>query len=98
MPAPVFIGDELSASAYRLGGAETHVPLPEETAAVFERACAGAELVLITTECAGHLPAQELARAQAGLHPLVLVVPDVRDRHPLPDLSRWLRAQLGLDS
>lgn len=98
MPAPVFIGDEVSASAYRLGGAKVHTPGDDEIAATLELACREAELVLITAELATRLPADDLIRFQSRVHPLVLIVPDLRGNKPLPDLSRWTRTQLGLES
>lgn len=98
MPAVIFIGDEASASAYRLGGARIRVTSEEKVAADLDWACREAELVLITAESAAQLPPGELQRAQARLHPLLLVVPDVRGRVPLPDLSRWVRGQLGLEA
>ncbi len=98
MPAPIFIGDEVSASAYRLGGARVRVTSADEVAADLAWACREAELVLITAEFAARLPSDELVKTQSLLRPLVLVVPDVRGRTPLPDLSQWIRAQLGLEA
>ena len=98
MPAPIFIGDEVSASAYRLGGARVRVTSGDEVATDVAWACREAELVLITAEFAAKLPSDELLRAQSRLRPLMVVVPDVRGRVPLPDLSKWIRAQLGLEA
>ncbi|HSS62812.1 MAG TPA: V-type ATP synthase subunit F [Gammaproteobacteria bacterium] len=98
MPAVIFIGDEASASAYRLGGARIRVTSEEKVAADLDWACREAELVLITAEFAAQLPSDELRRMQARLRPLLLVVPDVRGRMSVPDLSRWIRAQLGLEA
>ncbi len=98
MAAPIFIGDEISASAYRLAGAAVRVPAFEELTAVVKRACEEAELVLITAEYAQRLTSDELAKMQARLQPLVLVVPDVRDRVPIPDFAKQLRSQLGVEA
>ncbi len=98
MPAPIFIGDEVSASAYRLGGARIRVTSADQAAADLAWACREAELVLITAEFAARLPSDEMVKAQSRLRPLVLVVPDVRGRTRLPDLSPWIRAQLGLEA
>ncbi len=97
MPAPIFIGDEVSASAWRLGGARVRVPAGDDPAPELAWACREAELVLITAALAARLPADELARRRAGLRPLVLVVPDIRARVAVPDLARWVRARLGLE-
>ncbi len=96
MPAPIFIGDEVSAAAYRLAGAQVRVPQPEQTRAALREALAQSDLVLITAESAGNVPTDELLRAQAGSAPLLLVVPDVRGRVALPDVTVQLRRQLGL--
>jgi vacuolar-type H+-ATPase subunit F/Vma7 len=98
MSAPIFIGDEISASAYRLAGAEVRTPTSDELAATIKRAFAESDLVLITAQYAQRLPADELAQMQAQLHPLVLVVPDVRERAPLPDYANQLRRQLGIEA
>lgn len=98
MPAPIFIGDEVSASAYRLGGARIRVTSADRAAADLAWACQEAELVLITAEFAAHMTSDELKKAQSSLRPLVLVVPDVRGRSSPADLSRWIRTQLGLEA
>lgn len=92
----MFIGDEVSAAAYRLAGARTRVPSFEETKAVFDQACAESDLVLLSAELAQYLPAEELARARMRERPLVLLVPDVRGRVAVPDLANELRARLGV--
>ena len=98
MPAPVFIGDEVSASAYRLGGARVRVTSADQVEADLDWASREAELVLITAEFAAQLPAGDLVKMQSRLRPLLLVVPDVRGRSAPADLSQWIRAQLGLDA
>lgn len=95
--APVFLGDELSAAGFRLGGARTRTPAPGEEAALLEWARQQAPLVLITPEVAARLPAEQLARALAATAPLVLIVPDVRGREQPPDLTLALRRQLGME-
>lgn len=96
-PAPVFLGDELSAAGFRLGGALTRTPAAGEEAAMFEWARQRAPLVLITPAVAERLPAGQLARALAVTTPLVLIVPDVRGREQPPDLTQALRRQLGME-
>jgi vacuolar-type H+-ATPase subunit F/Vma7 len=95
--APVFLGDELSAAGFCLGGAIARVPARGEEAAMFERARQQAPLVLITPAVAERLPAGDLARALAATAPLVLIVPDVRGREQPPDLTLALRRQLGIE-
>jgi vacuolar-type H+-ATPase subunit F/Vma7 len=91
------IGDEVSAAGFRLAGAEVHVPAAGEEAAVFERVYAGAELVLVTAPVAARLPRARLAQAAIAPSPLLLIVPDVRGRASPVDLSRLVRAQLGIE-
>lgn len=98
MSAPIFIGDEVSAAAYRLAGARIRVPAQKDVMSVMRAACSETDLVLITAEFASHLPPQELAQARAAIRPLVLVVPDVREKVPLPDLTTQLRSQLGVEA
>jgi len=95
--APVFLGDELSAAGFRLGGALARSPGPGEEAALFEWARQQAPLVLITPAVADRLPPEQLARALAATAPLVLIVPDVREREQPPDLTQALRRQLGME-
>jgi len=94
----VFIGDELSAAGFRLAGARVHVPDEMETRAVFESAQRDARLLLITAEVAARLPPAMLSRALVGTHPLLLVVPDVRQRQAPPDLVGRVRRLLGMEA
>jgi vacuolar-type H+-ATPase subunit F/Vma7 len=96
MTAPVFIGDEVSAAGYRLGGAHILTPQPEEAEAVFETARQEHELVLLSVEVARMLPPARLNAALRELTPLVLVVPDARERFPMRDLATRLRTTLGV--
>lgn len=98
MSAPIFIGDEISAAAYRLAGALVRTPAPDEVISVFRWAQTEAPLVLITVEFARWLPSPELNQAIAALAPPVLVVPDVLNHHPLPDLAIELRSHLGVEA
>ena len=96
MPAPVFIGDELSATGYRLGGARVHHPPLEDAADIFRRAQRETDLILISVEYARALPEDELNRALLQERPLVLVVPDVRERFEMRDVPSRLRRELGV--
>lgn len=98
MSAPIFIGDEISASAYRLAGIEARIPAPNELTVTLEQACRESDLVLITAQYARQLRADELAKMQAQMQPLLLVVPDVREQVPVPDLAEALRRQLGVEA
>lgn len=98
MSSPVFIGDEVSAAAYRLAGVRVRTPPQAEMISTLHWARAEAPLVLISAEFAAMLPERELAQALAGLSPPVLVVGDVRGHSPTPDLAARMRRQLGVES
>jgi vacuolar-type H+-ATPase subunit F/Vma7 len=98
MSAPIFIGDEISASAYRLAGIETRTPAPSELAATLEQTFRESDLVLITAQYAQQLHGDKLAKMQARMQPLLLVVPDVREQVPVPDFAEALRSQLGVET
>lgn len=94
----IFIGDELSAAGYRLAGAVTRTPSVDEESSVFEWARQQAPLVLITAEMAARIPHSVLAHALAAPAPLVLVVPDIRQRVAPPDLAAAVRRDLGMEA
>jgi vacuolar-type H+-ATPase subunit F/Vma7 len=97
LPA-LFLGDELSAAGFRLGGIEARTPPVGEEAAYFERAREEALFVLITAEVATRLPPAILEQALNAGRPLVAVLPDVRGLTAPPDLAAALRRQLGMEA
>lgn len=98
MSAPIFIGDEISASAYRLAGIETRTPAPSELRVALQQAFKESDLVLITAQYAQQLRPDKLAKMQGRMQPLLLVVPDVRGQVPVPDFAEALRRQLGVEA
>ena len=96
MAVCAFIGDEVSAAGFRLAGVDVHVSTPEQVTELFERLTGESQLVLITAELAGWLPADLLDRVLRAARPLTLVLPDVRGRVSAPDLSSRLRRELGM--
>ena len=95
--SPVYLGDELGATGYRLAGAESfvvasHDELEERLAAVLD----GAPLILLGAGAAQWLPTARLQALLRGLRPLVVVVPDFTGNAAPPDLADWLRSQLGM--
>lgn len=96
-PAPLFIGDEVTAAAYRIAGLAVDVATPAQARARFEAARhRQVPLILITAECAQSIPAAELDAALAAFAPVVLVVPDAAGRVPPPDLAARVRGALGI--
>lgn len=96
MGNPVFIGDELTATAFRLGGAEIHVAEYEDPERVFTKAVAGNEPVLIAANCARLLKPELLNAALRAARPPVAIVPDALGEHP-PDITSYVRRTLDLE-
>jgi vacuolar-type H+-ATPase subunit F/Vma7 len=59
-------------------------------------ACDHAPLVLISVDIAQRLPAAVLDRLLISVTPCVVIVPDVHNAIPMPDLTTRLRQQLGV--
>jgi vacuolar-type H+-ATPase subunit F/Vma7 len=97
MPSIVYIGDEVSAAGYRLGGARTVIPDQSTGVASALTQCADAELVLLAASMASHLPPPQLDAALRALAPLTLIVPDLDGMGGVPDIATRLSRQLGLD-
>jgi vacuolar-type H+-ATPase subunit F/Vma7 len=91
--APVFIGDDVTGLGYRLAGAIVMSPPPDDVERALEEAAARARVVLLTAEHAAMLSPRALARARER-SALLVVVPDARERAPLPDLAAQIRAAL----
>lgn len=97
MASAIFIGDELTATGFRLAGIELIVPVPEAASAAFKEARSRAGLVIMTAALARHLPAADLEAALLAETPSVALIPDMRHQAPLPDLTRRLRTVLGIE-
>lgn len=91
-----FLGDELSALGFRLGGVECHNPTPGEAPALFRSLRERVQLILLTAEAARSLPPDLLRRTQTAERPLVLVISDVRRRVLPLDQVETVRRQLGM--
>jgi len=98
MPAPIYIGDEVSAAGFRLAGARVAVPDEGAEAAALADARAAAPLVLVCAAVAARIPESAMAQALAALAPLTLIVPDLRGEVPVPDVAAMLRRQLGMEA
>ena len=93
-----YIGDEATATGYRLAGAETRVPAEGETAEVYRRAVAdGAELILLSAERTHEIDAAELDAALVALRPLTTIVPGAFGHRAPPDVAREVRIALGIE-
>ncbi len=93
----VFIGDEVTGAGFRLAGAELADPAPERLAETVRAERRRADMLLITTEAARHLPRALYEDMLVWTRPLVAVLPDIRGREgPLP-LDRAVRRELGIE-
>lgn len=97
MTIPVFVGDEVSASAWRLVGARTIVADGNDAEKAFDAALEDAELVLVSAVSAAALDSEKLAAALRRAKPLVLVVPDAANRVAPPDLDKAVDRVLGIE-
>lgn len=97
MTIPVFVGDEVTASAWRLIGARTFVADGDGAAKAFDAALEEAELVLVTAASAAALDSEKLDAAVRRAKPLVLVVPDAANRVVPPDLDKAVDRVLGIE-
>ena len=98
MSGVAFIGDELTATGYRLAGATVFIVPPEEAAGALVEAQAQASLVLLAPAHARAIPAPALEAALAASRPLTLVVDDVLEREAPPDLEQLMRRALGVEA
>lgn len=98
MGAAIFIGDELSASGFRLTGIEVLVPKPEAIGTAFEEARARNALVIITAEFARQVAPPQLEAAMLAETPTLAIIPDIIFRASPADLTRRLRSVLGIET
>jgi vacuolar-type H+-ATPase subunit F/Vma7 len=96
--AVAFIGDELTATGFRLAGARVWIVPPEETVEALRAAREEASLVLISPAHAQQVPGDELEAASRAFDPLVLVVDDVLEREAPPDVEQAMRSALGVEA
>ena len=95
----VYIGDEATATGFRLAGVDTRVTAAGDAAAMWRQALTERpDCVLLDGALVDYVPAAELERALVAVSPLCAVVPDVRGRNAPPDLARTVRNALGIES
>ena len=98
MAALVFIGDEVAAAGWRLAGVEARATLPGAEGEQLAKALQEAQLVLVSAEAAARIPEAELRAALRRLTPVTVVVPDLREAVPYPDVAARMKRQLGIES
>ena len=95
MPAPLFIGDEVSATGFRLAGVRVRTPVEDEVEQVVKWACGNVSIIMITSAYMLLLPKvlrEQLVKQET---PPVVVVPDIRNQTPVDDLVTQLHKTLG---
>lgn len=93
-----FIGDELTATGYRLAGARVFIVPPEGAGEALAEARATASLVLVAPSHALAVPGAQLAAALASFRPLTMVVDDILGRDAPPDIEQAMRRALGVEA
>jgi vacuolar-type H+-ATPase subunit F/Vma7 len=86
---PAFIGDEVSATAWRLIGVRATAVDKGNAAEAFEAA--------LTAACAAELDSEGLDAALRNAKPLILLVPDAANRIAPPDLDKEVDRVLGIE-
>ncbi len=97
MAAPVFIGDEVTASGWRLIGVHTIVADRDAATDAFDAVPGDTPLLLVTAACAAGLDSGRLDAAVRAGKPMVLVVPDAANRLAPPDLDGKVDRVLGIE-
>lgn len=98
MAAIVFIGDELTATGFRLTGIETMTPAPGAVPHSLAEARRRAGLIILTAELARQVPPAELEAALLSETPVVAIIPDILSRAAAPDLVARIRSALGIET
>lgn len=93
-----FIGDKVAAAGWRLAGVDWEAGEPEAAGEALARALGEAELVLVSVEAAARIPEAQLRAALRRLSPVTVVVPDLRQALPYPDMVARMKRQLGIES
>ena len=96
MSVAEFIGDEVSAAGFRLCGIDVHITDGSDVIALIDKARERASLVLVSSSAVQDLNTAELDALLAGIEPVVVVVPDVRGLHEIPDIVPRIHQQLGM--
>lgn len=95
----VYIGDEVTAAGFRLAGIDARTVDPGATAEELQRAVKdGAELILLSGLLTGFVPQPELEAVLAATQPPLVIVDDVCGQSVLPDVTRDVRATLGIEA
>lgn len=91
-----FLGDEVSAVGFRLAGAEIAMPPPDSVWDQVEISRTQCDLLLMTARVASHLQEEQRQELMRSHQPLVLIIPDVREKQMPDDVIEPIRRRLGI--
>ena len=98
MPRFVFIGDEVAAAGWRLAGVDARATVPGAESDALAAALGDAQLVVLAADAAARIPEAQLRAALCRVTPVTVVVPDLREAIPYPDVAARMKRQLGIES
>ena len=98
MQGALFIGDELTATGFRLTGCDILSPDDGDITPIFEAACRKYALVMVSAACARVLDKKTFQDACLSLEPLVIEIPDIMGRYEPENLIRQVRITLGIET
>jgi vacuolar-type H+-ATPase subunit F/Vma7 len=98
MASLVFLGDAVAAAGWRLAGVDARAVDAGDEAAALGRALGQAQLVILSADTAARIPEPQLRAALRRLSPVTVVVPDLREAVPYPDVSARMKRQLGIET
>lgn len=96
MQGALFIGDEVTATGFRLAGCDVLPGDADKISERFERACATYALIMLSAAAANRIDRAQLAARQRAVQPLVVVIPDIRGREATEDLTLTIKNVLGI--
>lgn len=93
-----FVGGPVEAAGFALAGIDVFAAACGEEQATFDRARAGAKVILLAASCAARLPSAVLERALAAAAPITTIVPAASNPpHALDPVER-ARRTMGFES
>ncbi|MEJ2480588.1 MAG: V-type ATP synthase subunit F [Acidihalobacter sp.] len=95
-PRLIFLGDEASAAGLRLAGVETHLADASTAEKVYAEYASDADVLLLGSDVARGLPADQLERDLSAPRPLLLVLPALRGNAERDDPAELIRRRLGI--
>lgn len=93
----LFIGDEVSAAAFRLAGVDTRVVAPDEAAGAVADEMPHRQVIMMTTELGQGLPGPMMERLLQSVEPVVVFLPDLPGRKGALNLEARARRELGIE-